>query len=197
MDHCEALRNAPQAGGTVSVEVRVVDCIVHVERNLIIHQNLLVARGAADEEEEKEDDEEEGEETKGHKKKKKVPFLDAAREDAKMLSAITDREIFERVVEVVLAYWRYHQQDAFADGFESVYLCDAWDNGAFLLEPATDPVSTHTAIRHRRSVDAPPIRVMALERDEDLLRRSPITARIHHHCAYYSKSKVSELLCYE
>jgi hypothetical protein len=71
MDHCEALRNAAQAGGTVGAEVRVVDCIVHVERNLIIHQNLLVARGAADEEEE--DDEEEGEETKGHKKKKKVP----------------------------------------------------------------------------------------------------------------------------
>jgi hypothetical protein len=155
MDHCEALRNAPQAGGTVGVEVRVVDCIVHVERNLIIHQNLLVvARGAADEEEE--DDEEEGEETKGHKKyRRKSPlFLDAAREDAKMLSAITDREIFQWVVEVVLAYWRYHQQDAFADGFESVYLCDSWDNGAFLLEPATDQVSTHTAIRHRRSVDA-------------------------------------------
>jgi hypothetical protein len=87
-----------------------------------------------------------------------------------MLSAITDREIFQRVVEAVLAYWRHHQQDASADWFESVYLCDAWDNGAFLLEPATDQVSTHTAIRHRRSVDAPPIREMALERDEDLLR---------------------------
>jgi hypothetical protein len=31
MDHCEAIRNAPQAGGTVGVEVRVVDCIVHIE----------------------------------------------------------------------------------------------------------------------------------------------------------------------
>jgi hypothetical protein len=80
------------------------------------------------------------------KRRRKSPlFLDAAREDAKMLSAFTDREIFQRVVEVVLAYWRYHQQDAFADWFESVYLCDAWDNGAFLLEPATDQVSTHTA----------------------------------------------------
>jgi hypothetical protein len=71
MDHCEAIRNAAQAGRTVGAEVRVVDCIVHVELNLIIHQNLLVARGAADEEED--NDEEEGEETKGHKKKKKVP----------------------------------------------------------------------------------------------------------------------------
>jgi hypothetical protein len=59
MDHCEAIRNAAQAGRTVGAEVRVVDCIVHVERSLIIHQNLLVARGAADEEED--DDEEEGE----------------------------------------------------------------------------------------------------------------------------------------
>jgi hypothetical protein len=50
MDHCEALRNAAHAGGTVGAEVRVVDCIVHVERNLIIHQNFLVARCAADEE---------------------------------------------------------------------------------------------------------------------------------------------------
>jgi hypothetical protein len=127
MDHCEAIRNAPQAGGTVGVEVRVVDCIVHIERYLIIHQNLLVARGAADEEEE-------GEETKGHKnKKEKVPlFLDASQEDAKMLSAINDREIFQWGVDVVLSDWRYHQQDAFADWFESVYLCDAWDNGAFL-----------------------------------------------------------------
>jgi hypothetical protein len=39
------------------------------------------------------------------KRRRKSPplFLDAAREDAKMLSAITDREIFQRVVEVVLA----------------------------------------------------------------------------------------------
>jgi hypothetical protein len=61
------------------------------------------------------------------KRRRKSPlFLDAAREDAKMLSAITDREIFQRVVEVVLADWTYHQQeDAFADWFESVYLCDA------------------------------------------------------------------------
>jgi hypothetical protein len=93
-----------------------------------------------------------------------------------MLSAITDREIFQRVVEVVLAYWRYHQQDAFANRFESVYLCDAWDNGAILLEPATDQVSTHAAICHRKSVDAPPSREMALERDEDLLQKEP------HHC---------------
>jgi hypothetical protein len=55
MDHCEALRNATQAGGAVGAEVRVVDCIVHVERNMIRHQNLLVARGAADEEEEEEE----------------------------------------------------------------------------------------------------------------------------------------------
>jgi hypothetical protein len=90
-----------------------------------------------------------------------------------MLSAITDREIFQRVLEVVLAYWRYHQQDAFADWFESVYLCV---NGAFLLEPVTVQVSTHTAIRHRRSVDTPPIREKALERDEDLLLKEP-----HHY----------------
>jgi hypothetical protein len=118
----------------VGAEVRVVDCNVHVERNMIRHQNLLVARGAANKEEE--DDEEEGEETKGDKKKKKVQdskkvFIDAAREDVRMLSAITDREIFQRGVEFVLADWRYHQQDAFADWFESVYLCDAWDNGSF------------------------------------------------------------------
>jgi hypothetical protein len=81
----------------------------------------------------KKNDEEEGGETNGDKKK---ILLDAAR-----LSAITDWEIFQRGVEVVLAYWRYHQQDAFADWFESVYLCDAWDNGAFLLEPETDQVS--------------------------------------------------------
>jgi hypothetical protein len=72
-----------------------------------------------------------------------------------MLFAITDWEIFQRGVEVVLADWRYHQQDALADWFESVYLCDAWDNGTFLMEPATDQVSAHTTIRHRRSVDAP------------------------------------------
>jgi hypothetical protein len=70
MDHCEAVRNAAQAGGTVGAVICVVDSIVHVERSMSIHQNLLVARGAADEEE---DDEEEGEEIKGHKKKKKVP----------------------------------------------------------------------------------------------------------------------------
>jgi hypothetical protein len=118
------------------------------------------------------------ERTRATKRRRKSPlFLDAAREDAKMLSAITDREIFQRVLEIVLAYWRYHQQDAFADWFESVYLCDAWDNGAFLLEPVTDQVSTHTAIRHRRSVDAPPIiREKALERDEDLLLKEP-----HHY----------------
>jgi hypothetical protein len=53
---------------------------------------------------------------KGHKKKKKVPPI--SREDAKMLSAIIDREIFQRVVEAVLAYWRHHQQeDASADWF--------------------------------------------------------------------------------
>jgi hypothetical protein len=66
MDHCEAFQNAAQAGGTMGAVICVVDSILH---NLIIHQNLLVARGAADEEED--DDEEEGEETKGHKKKKK------------------------------------------------------------------------------------------------------------------------------
>jgi hypothetical protein len=143
MDHCEALRNAAQASGTEGAEVRVVDCIVHVERNMIRHQNLLVARGAANEEEE--DDEEEGEETKGDKKKKKKVqdskkiFLDAAREDVRMLSAITDREIFQRGVEVVLADWRYHQQDAFADWFESVYLCDAWDNGSFFAGAGDRP----------------------------------------------------------
>jgi hypothetical protein len=91
---------------------------------MIIHQNLLVARGAADEKEE--DGEEEGEETKGHKMKKQVPpyFL-------KILSTITNREIIRRGVEFVIADWRYHHQDAFADWFESVYFCDAWDNGVF------------------------------------------------------------------
>jgi hypothetical protein len=96
------------------------------------------------------------------------------------------QEIFQWVVEVVLADWRYHQQDAFADRFQSVYLCDAWDNnGAFLLEPATDQVSSHTAIRYRRSVDAPP---MALERDEDLLLKEP-----HH---YYKNTPLCVLFKY-
>jgi hypothetical protein len=51
MDHYEAPRNAAQASGTVGAVVCVVDCIVHIERNMIRHQNLLVARGAADEKE--------------------------------------------------------------------------------------------------------------------------------------------------
>jgi hypothetical protein len=43
------------------------------------------------------------------KKKKKVQdfkkiFLDTAREDVRMVSAITDREIFQRGVEVVLCF---------------------------------------------------------------------------------------------
>jgi hypothetical protein len=59
------------------------------------------------------------------RRRKSLLFLDAAREDAKMLFAIADWEIFQRGVEVVLADWRYHQQDALADWFESVYLCDA------------------------------------------------------------------------
>ena len=65
---------------------------------------------------------EETENTPTPKKKKvdgaKKIFLNAAREDVRMLSAITDREIFQRVVEAVLAYWRHHQQeDASADWF--------------------------------------------------------------------------------
>jgi predicted phosphodiesterase len=70
MDHCRAIRNAAQAGGPVGAVICVGDYIVHDERNMIIHQNVLVARGAADEEE---DEEEEDKETKGHKKKKQVP----------------------------------------------------------------------------------------------------------------------------
>ena len=97
MDHCEALRNAAQAAGTVGCDVCVVDCIVHVDRNMIRHQNLLVASDISpvcvDEDGDGEDD--------GAKAKKKIGdskkyFLEAARENVKMLSTITDRDIFER-----------------------------------------------------------------------------------------------------
>jgi hypothetical protein len=62
-DHCEAIQNAAQAGGTVGPVICVVDCIVHVERNMIIR-----AQHHEEKEDEDEDEEEEGEETKGHKK---------------------------------------------------------------------------------------------------------------------------------
>jgi hypothetical protein len=140
MDHCEALRNAAQATGNVGSEVCVVDCIVHVERNMIRHQSLLVDSGASTVGAE----EDESEVEDGLRKKKKVAdskkcFLDAAREDVRLLSGITDRDIFRRGVEVVLADWRYHHQSAFADWFESVYLCDAWDNGAFFAGAGDRP----------------------------------------------------------
>jgi hypothetical protein len=134
MDHCEALRNAAQACGTVGSEVCVVDCIVHVERNMIRHQSLIVAscaRSACSQEGCDDDADEEETTTKTKVTGSKKIFLDAAREDVRLLAAITDREVFARGVEVVLADWRYHHQFAFADWFESVYLCDAWNNGAF------------------------------------------------------------------
>jgi hypothetical protein len=46
IDHCETIRNAAQACGPLDSATRVVDCIVHVERNMIRHQNLIVVRGA-------------------------------------------------------------------------------------------------------------------------------------------------------
>jgi len=121
------------------------------------------------------------------KRRRKSPlFLDAAREDAKMLSAFTDREIFQRVVEVVLAYWRYHQQDAFADWFESVTCVMHGTMGPFcwsrrqtrsvlILQYATEEAWTpHLSERWPWSAM------------RTCCGRSPITTRIHH-CAYYSK----------
>jgi hypothetical protein len=146
MDHCEAIRNAAQACGTLDSATRVVDCIVHVERNMIRHQNLIVVRGATSASKQHDCDDanlEETENTPTPKKKKvdgaKKIFLNAAREDVRMLSTITDRDIFERGVQVVLADWRYHNQHAFADWFESVYLSDAWDNGAFFAGAGDRP----------------------------------------------------------
>jgi hypothetical protein len=106
-----------------------------------------------------------------------------------MLFAITDREIFQRGVEVVLADWRYRQQDALADWFESAYLCDAWDIGAFFDGADGRPGQCAYNNTPPKRRGRPTIREMALERDEDLLSthllKKPITTRAHH-CAYYS-----------
>jgi hypothetical protein len=168
MDHCEAIRNAAQAGGTVGAVVRVVDCIVHVERNMRFYQNnLLVARGAADD---KKKMKKKAKRPRATNRKRKSPiFLDAAREDAKSISAITDREIFKRGVEVVLADWRYHQLDAFADWFESVYLGDTWDNGAFFVGAGDRPDQCLNCNKPPTKRACPTIREMALEPDENLL----------------------------
>jgi hypothetical protein len=124
------------------------------------------------------------------KRRSKSPlFLDAAQEDVKMLSAITDWEIFQRGVEVVLAYWRNHQQDAFADWFESVYLCDAWDNGPFFDGDGDRPGQCsycNTSPKKRRR---PTIWEIALERDDDLLS-THLLKKPHHYKnkpLYYSE----------
>jgi hypothetical protein len=48
---------------------------------------------------------------------------------------------------VVLSDWRYHQQDAFADWFEAMYLCDADDNGAFVVGAGDRPASLVVGMR--------------------------------------------------
>jgi hypothetical protein len=62
-------------------------------------------------------------------------------------------------------------------GFESVYLCDAWDNGAFLLEPATDHRSVLILQYATEEAWTPHLSERwSWSRDEDLLLKEP-----HHY----------------
>ena len=62
---------------------------------------------------------------------KKQDYLITAQEDLRMLIKITDRDIFDYGVQVVVAGWRNDGEDDFADWFEHVYLADDWDGGSF------------------------------------------------------------------
>jgi hypothetical protein len=81
----------------------VVDCYIHVDRCLIKNRGKL----------------------------KKSDYIHTARDHIRMLSKITDREIFQRGCDIVLAEWRCNHEDEFADWFKSVYLSKDWDFGSF------------------------------------------------------------------
>lgn len=82
----------------------VIDCSIHVDRGIMKNRDKL-----------------------------QFPAnLETVRSHFRMLVRITNREIFDRGVAVVLATWRDHlNEDVFADWFETVYLSEDWGNGSF------------------------------------------------------------------
>jgi hypothetical protein len=82
----------------------VVDCSVHVDRGIM-------------------------------KNRDKLQFsenLEIIRSHLRMLVKITNQDIFDRGVAVVLAHWRDEMlETVFADWFESVYVNEDWRHGSF------------------------------------------------------------------
>jgi hypothetical protein len=83
--------------------VGVIDCVVHVDRGIMKNRDKL----------------------------KNAGNLESIRCSFRMLSRITNREIFDRGVDVVLQEWRGMGEHEFADWFETVYLNEDWGNGSF------------------------------------------------------------------
>jgi hypothetical protein len=82
----------------------VVDCSIHVDRGIMKNRDKL----------------------------QNPENLDTVRSHFRMLVRITNREIFDRGVAVVLADWRDNlNEDVFAAWFEDIYLNDDWGNGSF------------------------------------------------------------------
>jgi hypothetical protein len=81
----------------------MVDCYIHVDRGMMKNRGKL----------------------------KKSAYIETARDHIRMLSKITERSIFDRGMEIVLAEWRFQHEDEFADWFEGVYLAEDWDLGSF------------------------------------------------------------------
>jgi hypothetical protein len=81
----------------------VVDCYVHVDRGMMKNRGKLHDSA----------------------------YIEAARSHIRMLAKITDKAIFDRGMDIVLAEWRCQGEHAFADWFESVYLAEDWEHGSF------------------------------------------------------------------
>jgi len=81
----------------------VVDCFIHVDRCMVKNRGKL----------------------------NRPDYISTAREHIRILAKITDRDVFQRGADVVMAEWRCNHENAFADWFESVYLAEDWDNGSF------------------------------------------------------------------
>jgi hypothetical protein len=89
----------------------VVDCYIHVDRGMMKNRGKL----------------------------HDTAYIETARNHVRMLSRIIDKEIFDHGMDIVLAEWRCHGENAFADWFQSVYLADDWGNGSFHAGAGGDP----------------------------------------------------------
>jgi hypothetical protein len=96
------------AAESVGVEC-VVDCYIHVDRGMMKNRGKL----------------------------HDTAYIETARNHVRMLSRITDKEIFDHGMDIVLAEWRCHGENVFADWFQSVYLADDWGNGSLRAQKMT------------------------------------------------------------